>query len=823
MLKYSFLTLFFCPFMFFAQSTQIVRGKVIDSETHFPLQGAKIEIFIGDSLRRLRAISDEQGQFLIENVPVGKYSLEVRFTSYEPKTVTIEITSGKETVIIIPIVEHIIEQKEVKVSARKKGEVLNEMALISAQQFSVEETNRYAGSRMDPARMASNFAGVQGADDSRNDIIIRGNSPLGVVWKVEGIDIPNPSHFAISGTSGGPVSVLNNKMLGNSDFFMSAFPAEYGNSTAGIFDLKLRNGNDRTHEFTGQFGLFGTEFLAEGPINKKNTSSYLVMGRYSTLSLFQTLGLKFGTDAVPVYGDAAFKLNWRLRRGGNLSLFGIGGKSQIAIKISEQTDYSSEFYGEGDRDQRFGTSMGVSGLTYKKSLNEKTYMAWTAAYSVENQQAFHEYLVRSLTINGNDTSIQVNQKYPLMGYRFNTTKISNYFAVHHKVTKQHLLKVGLYADLFVLNLIDSVLTTISVPGTFTKRWDYHGKAGMIQPFAQWKWRVNDQMDVTAGLHAQIFSALSSLSVSPLEPRLGWKFRMSKGQAVFAGAGMHSQTQPLYTYYCHRYDKQNNAVPYNGKMDFTRSLHSGIGYEKSFSNGINIRTETYYQYLYNVPVTVIPSSFSMINLGSGFSRIFADSLQNTGSGFNYGIELTLQKYFDKSFFFLFSGTLYDSKYQGSDNIIRNTSYNGRYVVNFLAGKEFKLSNKHLIGVGTKITAAGGRRYGLVDIERTDSLKELFFKDSLFNALQFRDYFRMDFKISWRMNAKNVTHEVGLDFVNILNTKNLLSLAYAPSLDPKVVNASNYQPIAQKTQLGFLPIFYYKVDFKVSKMSEVPQNR
>ncbi|MCE2711187.1 MAG: TonB-dependent receptor [Cryomorphaceae bacterium] len=797
----------------FAQSTQIVRGKIFDSETNFPLYGAKAEVFTGDSLKRYRAISDEEGRFEINDVPVGKHQLEIKLATYDTKSITIEVTSGKECVVNAPMTERIIEKQEIKVTARKKGEVINEMALISAQQFSVEETNRYPGSRMDPARMASNFAGVQGADDSRNDIVIRGNSPLGVVYKVEGIDIPNPSHFAIAGSTGGPVSVLNNKMLGNSDFFMSAFPAEFGNSTSGIFDLKLRNGNDKTHEFTGQFGLFGTEFLAEGPLNKKNMSSYMVMGRYSTLSIFQTLGIKIGTDAIPVYGDAAFKLNWRLKKGGFLSLFGIGGKSEIAIKISEQTEYSSEFYGEGDRDQYFGTSMGVAGLTYKKSLNEKTFLASTFAASFEEQHARHEYLLRSLNVQNGDTSLQVNDIYPLMGYKFGIAKYSNYTSINHKISKKHLLKFGVYADVLQVHFLDSVLSNITLPGSFVKRWDYAGTAGMVQPFIQWKWRISENMDLTAGIHSHIFHALT-LALSPAEPRLGWKYRFGNGQAIFAGAGMHSQTQPLYTYYYHQYNSNDKEVRYNAKMDFMRSVHSGIGYEKAFNKGFNIRTEAYYQYLYNVPVTIVPSSFSMINMGSGFARIFADSLQNTGLGINYGIELTIQKYFDKSFFFLFSGTLYDSKYAGSDNIWRNTSYNGAYVVNFLAGKEFKLNEKHIIGIGTKVTAAGGKRYGLVDVVQTDSLKEIIFRDSLFNELQFKDYFRMDLKISWRMNANKVTHEFGLDLVNILNTRNLLSLAYAPSLDPAVVNSPNYQPISEKTQLGFLPIFYYKIDFKLS---------
>ena len=269
--------------------------------------------------------------------------------------------------------------------------------------------------------------------------------------------------------------------------------------------------------------------------------------------------------------------------------------------------------------------------------------------------------------------------------------------------------------------------------------------------------------------------------------------------------MHSQIQPIYTY---TFDKNGNGDYYNKNMDFTRSLHTVFGYDKFFDKGFSIKTEAYYQHLYNVPVEVTPSSFSMINMGSGFSRVFANELQNTGTGFNYGLELTIQKYFDKSFFFLFSGTMYESKYKGSDNILRNTSFNGNYVANILVGKEFKISKNQVFGLGGKCTVAGGKRYGLVDVDKTDADKELFFKDSLFNDLQFADYFRVDFKISWRMDTKKSSHEIGLDLVNLLNTKNLLSLAYAPRLDPTDMS----EPTAERTQLGFLPIFYYKIDFK-----------
>ena len=790
-------------FSSFAQlPTQVVRGQVFDSETKYPLVGAKVQIFTEDTTKLYRALTDLDGNYQINAVPVGKHELTASIMAYDANTITIEVNSGKQAIFNVPLLESFQDQEEVVVMGRKKGEVINELALISAQQFSVAETDRYAGSRSDPARMASNFAGVGGADDSRNDIVIRGNSPLGVVWKVEGIDIPNPSHFAISGSTGGPVSILNNKMLANSDFFMSAFPAEYGNSTSGVFDLKLRNGNNERHEFTGQFGFLGTEIMAEGPMSKDGKASYLAMGRYSTLSLFQTLGVSIGTDAVPLYGDGALKFNWKLKKGGSLSFFAIGGASDIEILISDQTTYSDDVFGEGDRDQYFGTAMGVGGFTLKKPINERTYLTSTVAFSHERQRSHHDFLIRSIDTTTN--SISVDSLYPLMGYLFQVSKASAFVSVNHKINRRHLIKFGLNTDMYFFNMRDSAL---NIPHTeMIDRWDYIGNAIMLQPFVQWKWRVTENMDFTAGIHSQYFS--QGNSISPAEPRIGWRLKMKGNQAIFAGAGVHSQTQPMYTYFYHQYDTDGNKVYYNDNMDFSRSLHSGLGYEKSFQKSLNVKTELYYQYVYNVPVTVAPSSFSLINMGSGFARFFPEPLENTGDGYNYGIELTVQKFFDKSFYFLFSATAYDSKYRGSDGVLRNTSYNGTYIANLLGGKEFKINARQSISIGAKVTVAGGKRYGYVDAAQSELLNEVIYMDSLFNERQFKDYFRADVKIGWKLNTKRITHEIGLDLVNILNTRNLLSLAYAPNLaDP------TQEPIAEKTQLGFLPIFYYRIDFRV----------
>ena len=810
MKKFLLLFLLAISFSSIGQITQTLKGSVIDAELQFPLVGARLTLISTDSSVVLNSASDSYGLYYFNEVPIGKYSLVASYTSYLRTEQTVEINSGKESVVNVELHEDIMTAEEVSVVGRKQGEVNNEMATVSARQFSVEETNRYAGSRGDPARMASNFAGVQGADDSRNDIVVRGNSPIGLLWKVEGVDMPNPNHFATSGSTGGPVAILNNKILANSDFFMSAFPADYGNSISAVFDLKLRNGNTDRHEFTGQFGFLGTEVMAEGPISREKRSSYLVMARYSTLSIFQAMNIRIGTDAVPTYGDGAFKLNFPLKNGGHIGVFGIGGASTIDIMISEQKEFTEEAFGEGDRDQYFRTSMAIAGVTYKQPLSQKTFFRATVAQSYDNQNSHHNFLIRGVdTLYSDGTpsyQFRTDSIYPLMGYVFETYKTSLYASVNHKFNKNHILRAGINLDGYYIAMNDTALDVTH--SYFQQRFDYKGFSGMVQPFLQYKWKVNDKMDFTAGLHSQYFSLSNSWSYA--EPRLGWQYNMNGGHILTAGAGMHSQSQPLYQYTYLLPDEVGDLKAINKNMDFIRSIHSAFGYQKNFKNSLSVKGEVYYQYLYNIPVEMTPTAFSMINQGAGFQRFYPTKLVNEGTGQNYGVEVTVQKHFDKSFFFLVTGSLFQAKYKGSDGIERDTDFNGNYAANALVGKEFKINAKSMISAGLKFTAAGGRRYGYVDVEQSKIQHELVYKDSLFNTRQFKDYLRLDLKITYRYNAKKVTHEIGLDLVNILNTKNILALSYAPSLtDP------SKEPIAERYQLGFLPIFYYKIDFFLTK--------
>ena len=358
------IAVFLCLKMSFANNqnlTQILRGKVLDKDSGLPLIGATI--MVNGSSPLIGTATNANGEFQFQPMRVGRYSITVQSIGYEPRIVSdVLLKAGKETDLTIYLSESVVQLDEVTISAKKhKGESLNKMALISARSFSVQETNRYAGSFDDPARMASSFAGVMGSPDGNNDIIVRGNSPRGMLWRMEGIEIPNPNHFAEEGASGGAISALNSKMLDNSDFYTGAFPAEYGNAYSGVFDLRLRNGNKHKREYSFMVGILGTDFTAEGPFKKGGNASYLINYRYSSLAMLNAVGIKVAGDAVPKFQNSSFKINVPTKKAGTFNLFGLGGLSGISEDMS---DYKNEF----------NTDMAVVGLSNTLPLDDKTIL-----------------------------------------------------------------------------------------------------------------------------------------------------------------------------------------------------------------------------------------------------------------------------------------------------------------------------------------------------------------------------------------------------------------------------------------------------------------
>ena len=355
----------------YTQITQTIRGTVVERVTQKPLSGATIIVAGSEPL--IGTTTNEKGNFRLAQLPLGRYKLQISFVGFKTIILTnIDLSSVKETVLFIEMDEEMILNKTVTINAGRKDKPQNEMAYVSARTFSIEETEKYPGSLGDPSRMAQSYAGIISGGDQVNDIIIRGNSPSGLLWNLEGINIPNPNHFGKLGSSGGPVSMLNNNVLRNSDLYTGAFPAEFGNALSGVFDLKIRSGNNEKHEYLAQVGANGFEFGIEGPFSKKNAASYLINYRYSTFKVFDALGLDLGAGALPFYQDLNFKLNFPFKKNKGLSVFGIGGQNSI------------DYYDTSRITKNFTNLigwMGVIGMSYHFNPFKNSYLSITLAYS----------------------------------------------------------------------------------------------------------------------------------------------------------------------------------------------------------------------------------------------------------------------------------------------------------------------------------------------------------------------------------------------------------------------------------------------------------
>jgi hypothetical protein len=647
------------------------------------------------------------------------------------------------------------------------------------------------------AKMVANFAGVAANNDARNDIIIRGNSPTGVLWRLEGIAIPNPNHYATLGTTGGPVSALNPNMIANSDFLTSAFPAEYGNATAGVFDINFRTGNSERLETTLQLGAFsGLEGMIEGPLNKKKNGSFVFGYRHSFAEIAQAAGLNVGTTATPKYKDASFNVDFGHSKWGKLSFFGIAGWSNITF-LGAEID-TTDLFANPDENAYSNSKFGVLGLKYNLLLNDQSYLRTVFSTSI----AGNSYKTEDISMTENDGSLMKTQD---VKDEYTTYRLSSYY--NNKINNRLTLRTGILLQKQQLDThVDTRVNTPDLDGDGRPDWfsqrDFDGVFDQAAVYAQSQYRLSKQLTLNAGVHSMYFDKTEDLA---LEPRAAINWQLAPKHRLNLGYGMHHQTQPLPIFLFRERQTDGSFVETNGDLGFTRSQHLVLGYDFVPSASWRIKAETYYQALSEVPIESFPSSFSVLNSGADFIFPEKNNLVNEGTGSNIGLELTAEKFFSKGWYSLVTMSLFESKYKGADDIERSTAFDGRYVFNVLGGKEFKLNRtgRRVITFDTKLTAAGGRPYTPINLEASRAAgKEILLEEQAFSA-RIDDYFRWDVKFGFRINSpkRKLSQTFFMDFQNVTNNKNVFAMKYN----------EQREVVGETYQIGFFPDILYRIEF------------
>jgi len=728
--------------------TQTVKGTVLNTQTRQPIIGATVVV----PNTNFGAYTRSGGEFRMENIPVGRHTLRISAIGYEPQTANIVVTSGRETDVNIFLIEAIIRYEAVEVTgSRAPGKTINEAVMVSGIEFTMDDVQRFAGSRMDPARMAQNYAGVLGGNDTRNDIIIRGGSPTELLWRIDGLDVPNPNHFATQGATGGPVSAINTMMLDNSDFLTGAFPAEYGDKISGVFDLRTRSGNKDKYEYIGQFGFNGFELGAEGPLGFSN-SSFMAYYRYSFLGLLDAMGMDFGFSGIPKYQDASFKADMNLSERYKLSITGLWGTSDISIKESQTDNVYT-----GDFDINNGTDMLALVANLQILYNEKMYGRWTFGTTYANYRTDFDSITTDQTGNVTDLTrwFDLNSS---EGYH------TGKYSLFYTPSARHFLSFGTEAR-YRFYTFDGERYTAEADGGSYYPSGVEGNTWQMLSYANWNWRINENLTTNVGLFGQYLELNDKYSI---EPRLALSYKLHPLHSLNFGFGVHRQTLPLVIY---------NGEEGNDKLDFVQSLHYVAGYNYQISHNTFIKLEGYYKDISNAAVDRNKSSaFSLLNAGTNFGSVFGDRLISNGTGKAYGGELSFIRNFAGGYYFTATGSLVRQKYTGSDGIERQGEFDNKYILNMLAGYEWKLSPSFALEFAARYTLAGGAPYTPIDMEKSRQRNATYFLDSEAYTLRKPDYSRFDLRVDIRHNLRKMAIISYLSFENLFNQENVLMYLY-----------------------------------------------
>ena len=789
------LTLLCLPVLLIAQTpTQVVRGTVTDLDSRRPLAGATVRI---EGLDGIGAIADSEGRFVLPAVPLGRWQVVATFPGYaESRSDFLPLSSIKEGVVDLALAELVGETQvgEVSITASEyPHKAMNPLSVVSTRSFSAEETQRHPAGVNDPGRMALTYPGVQqGGDDSENDIIIRGNSSFGMLWRLEGVDIPNPNHFARAGTSGGGITVFSAQLLANSDFSTGGFPAEYGNAISGVFDIRFRKGNMQQREYRAKAGLLGLDFSAEGPI-AQGRSSYLVNYRYSTLGLLNKFGFYLVGERVNNdFQDLSFNLAFDGKDGKTfVTVFGMGGLSlerylPVADPASREPGVANHW-----EDRYRASNMAALGATWTRRLDDHSFLKGTVA------------LVASDISYRYDTLDLADARFRYNTEQYLDKRLVAAFSYTNKFSARTRFKTGVFFNqtLFTFfreaaprnaDILDRAESNISIDGA--------GNTRTYQAFAQISHRLGSAWTLNAGLHSIL---LELNRTGAVEPRVSLQFAPTPRHSLSMAVGMHSQMLPLGAYFYRSQDTLASgeiAVTFpNSDLLFIRSNHYVLAYNGLLMKNLRFTAELYLQQLSRVPVEPTPSDWWWLNERSGIAQF---PLVSEGKGLNYGLDLALEKFFSGGFYFLLTYSRFESTYETLEGLRHPSRFGTRFASSYTIGREFTFQKGSVLQIGARVLYNGGFRYTPHDPVLSQQEGRFMPLEGASFEGQVPAYFRIDSRIAYRKNGKGRASILSLDIQNVLNRPNSSDIRY---------NAATNSLTLANHPSGLIPVLSYQIDF------------
>ena len=786
------LILDFAPLILHSQDLkQGITGRVVDATTGQVIVGATVTLLNSNPI--LGDVTDTDGKYEVKQVPVGRHDVKISFVGYETYIQRgVLVTSSKPYLLDVALKISFTNLEEIVVTAPNDKQPLNKMAKVSARSFSLEESQRFAGGLSDPSRVAYSFAGVTFGAPQDNGVVIRGNSPTNVLWRIEGIEVPGASHFGGGNLAGaGLITIFSANVLGTSDFFTGAFPAEYGNATAGVFDINFRRGSTEKAKYTLQLGVLGADIAAEGPLGNKNEASYLANYRHGFIGYYGRLA----GGVEPDYQDLSFKATFPAKKGGTLSFWGIGGRSAIFTPYGEyevEEDEIERRETEGDFQQDdIDFDMAAVGINHRAPLGKKSFINSSIAFTTNGYRSLTDWFTPDAdTLNSGSLTPYTDIENRESKYTFTTNFIRQFSRRINNTTG------------VIIDFIDYSSRAKQADRPLEPLEEFVNTVGNtynFQAYTQSDVQLTPKLSLQAGMNVTHFGINAETT---LEPRAGLSWQVASKLTLGLGYGRHSRREEPKVYFFDYLD-QNGAIRTNESLKRAKADHFVASLNWELAHSLRLTLEGYYQDLFDVPV-VPDSSYSFIN----YTQLWEldAPLTNDGTGKNLGVDITLEQSFHKNYYYLFTTSLFDSKFTGGDGIERNTLFNRGYMGTLTAGREFIINDRkknrvNLLGINVNMTYMDGQRLTPVLVEESRARQEAVLDYDRLYSVQSEPELWLNCGVTYRINKRNSTVTWGLDFQNATLLEQWQGYEYNFVTDQ----------VDEDRVLFLLPNLYYKLEF------------
>lgn len=573
-------------------------------------------------------------------------------------------------------------------------------------------------------------------------------------------------------------------MLSNSDFSTGAFPAEYGNALSGVFDVKFRNGNTEKREYTFRAGMLGLDIATEGPI-KKGKSSYLVNYRYSTLGILDAFDIRLVDERESNrFQDLSFKLNFNSANGKHITSFwGISGISKEYFEATEGVENWRSY--EDYLTHTFNTRMGAVGLNHNLLINVKSFLRTSLA--IMGQQILFQ----------NDTLDQNLQASLTNDEQYTTNRLVFTSVYNYKFSPKASLKAGVIANGISFDFRYRFLTDNRLLPLIGEKDQTYS----LQPFANLRLHPHPRWTINLGFHGLYFGMNATGTV---DARAGIRYQLNESANLSLAYGHHSRILPLPIYHMRIYSTQNASYSLpNFDLDLIKAHHLVLSYSQLLGNSLRLQLETYYQQLYDVPVSAdINSTFSLLNHQDGF---YVTRQVSEGTGTNFGLDITLEKSFTNGTFFVLAGSIFDSTYEPLNGESYNTRYNSKVAGCFMGGKEWPVSEKAILQTGFRLVYGAGQRISPILSGQRDPRdpENPILDESRPFSRQVGDFLRPDIRIAYRKDNPTNAWYIALDVQNVISRTNEDPLEY--TFDP------DKQDWVFRSQSSIVPVLSFQIDW------------